>query len=327
MLQLTSQTIIDVYSFDFLTEVEVKSSLDELTNTATLTIPKKLQYKRNGQLVTNIVEGSDPLFRRGQLVTLYAGYDDYNLETFQGYISDIKPKLPLEFILQDKMYQLKQVTIENYSKKDLTLNQLLTDILPAGVSFQALDVTLGWFRIKRSNVAAVLEHLKSHYGLTSNFRDGVLYSGLRYLTTDPLEVAVKEFEFEKNIIDDSNLIYSREDDVSIKLKAISINENNEKIETEVGDPNGDQRTMYFYGLSMSDLTAIANENLAKMKYEGFRGSFTTFLQPQVLTGDAVKIINGKLPEKNGVYLVKEVVTRYGANIGGRQEITLDRKIA
>lgn len=327
MLRLTSQTLIDVYSFDFLTEVEIKTSLDELTTTGTLTIPKKLSYKRNGELVTNIVEGPDPLFRRGSLVTLYAGYDDYNLEVFQGYVSDIKPKLPLEFSLQDKMFKLKQTTITNYSKKDLTLRQLLTDILPPGYEdFQALDVQLGWFRIKRSNVAAVLEHLRSHYGITSNFRDGVLYSGLRYITTDPLQLEAKEFEFERNIIDDSDLVYRREDDVLIKLKAISINDQNEKIEVEVGDPDGDQRTMYFYGLSQSDLTTIANESLSKLKYEGFFGSFTTFLQPQVKVADAVKMINGKLPEKNGIYLVKEVVTTYGVN-GGRQRITLDRKIA
>lgn len=328
---LQSRTVIDTFEFDFLTEVEIKSSLEEMTNTARLTIPKKLNYKRNGKLITNVVEGADPLFRRGSVVTLQAGYTDQfgnsELNTvFQGYVSDIKPKLPLEFSIQDEMYKLKQVTVTNYSEKNLTLKKLLTDILPSGYQFEALDVQLGWFRIKRSNVVSIFEHLKSHYGLTCNFRDGVLYAGLRYITTNPLELRVSEFEFERNIINDSNLTYRRDDDIAIKLRAISINEKNEKIETEVGDQFGDQRTMYFYGLSMSDLTKIAEESLVKMKYEGFYGSFETFLLPKVETGEAVKLINGKLPEKNGIYLVKEVATRYGVN-GGRQVITLDRKIA
>lgn len=326
MMRLVTRTVIDSFEFDFLTEVEINSSLENLTDKATLTIPKKLNYKRNGKTVTNIVEGADPLFKRGSVVELRAGYNDELNRVFTGYVSDITPRLPLQFALQDEMYKLKQVTISNYVKSGLTLKQLLTDILPAGTRFEALDVTLGWFRIKRSNVAAVLDHLKSHYGLTCSFRDGVLYAGLRYITTDPMALDIHEFEFERNIIDDSDLVYSREDDVNIKLKAISINDKNEKIEETVGSEDGDQRTMYFYGLDRAALVKIANESLVKMKYEGFRGSFETFLLPRVKIGDAVRMINGRLPEKNGVYLVKEVVTRYGTG-GGRQIIHLDRKIA
>ncbi len=327
MKVLKTKTIIDKFEFDFLTEVEINSSLEELTDKAKLIIPKKLKYVRAGQTVTNIVSGDDPLFKRGSTVELWAGYDDELNKLFTGYVSDIIPRLPLEFFIQDEMFKLKQITVKDYSEKNLTLKQLLTDILP-GYKFNALDVNLGWFRIKRSNVAAVLEHLKSHYGLTCNFRDGTLYAGLRYITTDPLLLNVQEFEFERNIIDDANLIYRREDDVFIKLKAISINDKNEKIEIEVGDTQGDQRTMYFYGLSMADLTTIANENLTKLKYEGFFGSFETFLLPRVRSGDAVKMINKKLPEKDGVYLVKAVDTIYGAKgTGGRQTIHLDRKIA
>lgn len=326
MMQLVTRSQIDNFSFDFITDVEINSSLDSLTDTAKLTIPKKVTYKRAGQTITNVVEGSNPLFKRGSAVQLFAGYDQTINQVFKGYISDITPKLPLVFSVQDEMYKMKQVTVSNYVKSGLTLNQLLTDILPVGTPFQALDVTLGWFRIKRSNVAAVLDHLRTHYGLTCNFRNGTLYAGLRYITTDPLLLTTQEFEFEKNIINDDNLIYRRSDDVSIKLKAISINDKNQKIEEEVGDPQGDQRTMYFYGADRATLKKLADENLSKMKYEGFYGSFETLLLPQTKTGDAVRMINGKLPEKNGVYLVKEVVTRYGTE-GGIQTIHLDRKIA
>lgn len=324
---LKSKTVIDTFEFDFVTEVEINSSLEDLTDKARLTIPKKLKYKRNGQIVNNVVSGENPLFKRGSKVELWAGRGKNNPlnRVFVGYVSDISPRLPLEFSLQDEMWKLKQITVKNYSEKNLTLKKLLADILP-GYKVNALDVTLGWFRIKRSNVAAVLDHLKSHYGLTCNFRDGVLYAGLRYLTTNPLELNVSEFTFEQDIIDDDNLVYRREDDIFIKLKAISINDKNEKVEVEVGDPQGDQRTMYFYGVSKADLQKIAEENLVKMKYEGFFGSFTTFLTPQVRTGEAVRLINKKLPEKNGIYLVKAVDTKYGFD-GGTQTIHLDRKIA
>jgi hypothetical protein len=291
-----------------------------------LVIPKKLKYVRDGQIINNIVSGEDPIFTRGKPIRLLAGYDGRTEEIFKGYISDISPQLPLEFRFEDDMYILKQTTITNYSKKDLTLKSLLTDILPAQYqNFKALDVQLGWMRIKRSNVASILDHLKSHYGLTCTFRGGVLYAGLRYDTTDPLNLNIHEFVFERDIIDDSRLVYKREDDVLIKLKAVSINDKNEKIEVEVGDTFGDQRTMYFYGLDEKALREIAEESIVKMKYEGFFGSFETFLQPKVEPGDAVKMVNKKLPEKDGVYLVKAVDATWGV-YGGRQTIHLDRKV-
>lgn len=329
MVRLSSTTLIDSFVFDFLTQVEINNSLEELTSTGRLTIPKKLNYKRDGKLITNVVEGPDPLFKRGSLVSLNAGYNDDLAEYFKGYISDISPRLPLEFSLQDEMYLLKQKTITNYVRQKMTLAELLTDILPAGYKFNALDVQLGWIRVKRSNVVGIFEHLRTHYGLTCNFRKGVLYAGLRYITTNLLELNIHDFKMDSedcNIIDDSNLVYRRDDDVRIKLKAISIDTKNEKIEVEVGDPEGDQRTMYFYNLSEKDLKIVAEENLDKLKYEGFFGSFLTFLTPQVVPGDAVRMTNTKLPEKNGVYLIKEVRTTWGVD-GGRQEITLDRKVA
>jgi len=326
MIVLKQNINMGGFTFDFVNNVEVRSSVDSLTDTATLVIPKKLVYKRNGKVVTNIVEGPDPLFKRGTPIEISSGYDDTVNVIFKGYVSDISPRLPLRFELQDEMFNMKQTAVVNYAKEKLTLKQLLTDILPKSIKFKALDVQLGWIRVKRSTVAGVLDHLKTHYGLTCRFVDGVLYAGLRYITTDPLELNIQEFEFEKNIIDDSDLVYRRSDDMFIKLKAISINDKNEKIEVEVGDDFGDQRTMYFYGLSQADLKKIATENLSKLKYEGFYGSFETFLQPQVRAGDAVRMINQKLPEKNGVYLVKEVVTTAGVD-GGRQVISLDRKVA
>lgn len=79
-------------------------------------------------------------------------------------------------------------------------------------------------------------------------------------------------------------------------------------------------------MSDADLLKLATEALEKLKYEGFRGSFTTFLQPMVRHGMAVKLIDPLIPDRNGVYLVRQVITRFGME-GGRQEITLDRKIA
>jgi len=79
-------------------------------------------------------------------------------------------------------------------------------------------------------------------------------------------------------------------------------------------------------VNVAELSNLANEALSKLKYEGFRGSFTTFLEPQVKHGDVIAIQDDVIPDRNGKYLVRKVVTKFGVDIGGRQIITLDRKV-
>lgn len=316
-----------VYNFDFVVDAEVTSTWENLTDTVRLKLPRRLAYQ--GQ---DIVAGSDALFRRGDGLKITSGYDGRLDTLFQGYVSDILPGLPIEIMGEDSMWLLKQTAIKGYSKDvsaGLTLKKLLTDILPAGTKFQAVDVVLGWFKIPAgTSVAQVLDHLKSHYGLTSFIRDGVLYSGLAYTTSIPTELKIVEITMDGSegwVIDSSNLIYKRDDDTKITLQAVSIDAQNNRISTTVGDPYGEQRTVYFYGLSPAALEKYALETLPKMKYTGWRGDFTTFLQPQIKHGNAVRLISPSVPDRNGLYLVKKVVTYTGIN-GGRQTVELDRRI-
>jgi hypothetical protein len=175
-----------------------------------------------------------------------------------------------------------------------------------------------------------LDYLKRKFGLSSYIQSGALYVGLAYKPADIAANSLNpsaEFTFQKDIIEDSNLSYQRDDDVSLNVTAINIKTNNTRQEITVGDTLGEKRTLYFYDIrTEAELRTLATEALEKYKYEGFRGSFTTFLQPVVRHGQAVKMIDPLIPDRNGVYLVKKVITSFGVD-GGRQEITLDRKIS
>lgn len=315
-----------VFNFDFLNELEIVSSWDTLTDTATLSFPRKLRFKRDGKVVKNIVSGDDPLFKRGDSVRFVVGYGDQVAERFSGYISNIAPRNPLYFEFQDAMYLLKQETIDSYSKKNITLKTLLSDIMPSSVPFETtVDFTLGYYRIKKATVAEVLEHLRSHYGIVSYIRDGKLFSGLAYTTKDLSKLKIHEINVEQFVIDDSDLVYQRNDDQRIKVRAVSIYPDNTKKEVVVGDSDGGERTQYFYDVPEADLKTYAEEQLDKFKYTGFAGSFLTFVNPIIKHGDAVKLISEKIPDATGVYLVKSVVTTSGMG-GGRQKVELDIKI-
>jgi hypothetical protein len=309
--------------FSFVGEGEINNSWEDRTDTAKMTIPKKIGFKdENGnRLKKDIAGGTDPAFKRGDSVEIYLGYS-LNMDLrFSGFISKITPKLPIEIECEDIMWKLKQVTVTK-SYTSVTLKQLLTDILPAGIPFQAVDVGLGKFRITRATVVQVFEELQKTYGLEVWARDGKIYAGLAYVPELRID---HKFRFQRNIIEDS-LAYQNGDDVKIKVKAISIAPDNKKTEYETGDPDGETRTLHFYNVSQADLKKLAEEELPKLKYTGFAGGFTTFGEPFVRHGDGATLQDPKLPERDGTYLVKNVKTSFGTG-GIRQEIDIDRKIA
>jgi hypothetical protein len=315
MLRLSSDIQIGAYRLRGVAGVEVRSSWDELTDTCTLTFPRQVDWKGRA-----LATGADPLLRRDQAVSIRLGYDDDNSEVFQGYISKLTADIPVTIEAQDTAYLLKRKTL-NISFRNAELSEVLRAILPSQVPFQAPNVSLGPFRISNATAAMVLDYLKQNYTLKSWFRNGTLYCGLAFV---PALQRTHIIRFERNVVQHS-LEYLRREDVKIKLKAISMRPNNEKQEVEVGDPDGEQRTVYFYDVPLRDLRRLAEEEIERLRYEGYRGSLTTFLAPQVQHGDVVDLRSLSYPERDGRYLVKAVTTRFGMD-GGRQEIELDSKI-
>ena len=323
------------YVFDFVNNVEIVSTWENITDTCTITVPKKLRVKKDGLFTDAITAGANSMWKRNQPVKVYLGYDDNNDLRFDGVLTRISPKLPLEFRCEDKMFLLKQQIISKYSKTSVSLPQMLRDILPINpetgkqYEFEAEDIGLGKFMIEKCTIVEVFDYLrKAPFGLSSYFQNGKLYVGFAYKISSINDIAtgdLKEFEFQRNIIDDSNLDYIRDDDVQLKVRVVNRNAANQITETEFGDVNGELRTIQTYNLTAADIAKIGNEALQKYKYEGFRGSFTTFLQPMVKHGQAIKLVDPLIPDRTGVYLARQVVTTFGMQ-GGRQEITLDRKI-
>jgi hypothetical protein len=316
MLRLSSYIKIGTIEFDFCCSVEISSSWQNLTDTAKIIIPRKITFEGK-----NIVAGSDPIFKRGDKVEIQLGYDDQLKTHFEGYVTQIKPELPIEIFCEDAMWLLKQKVVTK-SYPSVNLKTLLTDCIGNTLPFEATDINLGKFRITRATVAQVIEELRKTYGITSFIRGGKLFSGLAYYPSQRNE---EVFDFTRNIIE-SDLEYKIAEDTKIKVEAISILSDNTKIEETVGDTDGEVRTMHYYNLSRTDLKATATREIDKLRYTGYRGRITTFGEPFVKHGDGAIIIDDKLTEKQGTYLIKAVNYTFGTS-GFRQEIELDRKIA
>lgn len=315
--------------FKYVTQLNVSSSWDKFTDTGTIIIPTKV--KKDGE---TIFIGADNVFHKGDAVTIDAGYFPKSERIYTGFVSRIFPDIPLKIMLEDASWVLKQTNV-TFALKSCSLKTMLETAMSkakekatgniktalSDIKLEVVDAQLGSFRVTNVNLVQILEELKKTYALTSFFRDNTLHVGLAYSGTP----TTHRFIFEQTIIE-NNLEYSKEDDVKIKVKAVSMQPDNTKIEVEVGDEGGEQRTLFKYGLSKSELTAVANREKDKFKYEGWRGSFKTFLTAVVKHGDIVELINKRLPEWNGSYLV-DAVDIEGGTGGEFQTITLGAKVS
>ncbi|MDP1812333.1 MAG: hypothetical protein Q8K66_13105 [Sediminibacterium sp.] len=321
MFKLDTYIQIGDYEFDnSCVEIEIVNAVDSLTDTCKITIPRKFQW--DGR---HIALGDDPILKRKDKVIVKAGYDG-NIETeFIGYIKNIKSGVPVTIECEDSMMLLKQSEHTRAYATGLVLRKLLTDILPTDVEFVCADTTLGDYRFSKVSAAQILEDLHKRYGLFSYFRlitepgqetRPVLYVGFMYSTDHRMEA---DFEFGHNIIDGNDLVYKREEDVRLKVKVIGIKRNNVRHEEQVGDPDGELRTVHYYNTDNSLLKERAEKDLKRFKYTGYYGSFLTFGEPSIQKGDVAHMI-GNQYHPDGKYLIKKVTKRIGVTSGYKQTI-------
>ena len=95
---------------DFVKSVQIDASVDSLTDTARIILPRKITYKKNGKEVSDIIARENPLLKRGNRVTISLGYNYNNANgtvintLFQGYISQVIADSEIEIICEDAMF-------------------------------------------------------------------------------------------------------------------------------------------------------------------------------------------------------------------------------
>lgn len=301
--------------FEKITSCEIVRDMDALTTTCTLVLPRKIQWQG---------ESSNPI-KRGDQVTVWLGYDDDLQLAFQGYVLQKGFKAPIEIKCEDEMFVLKQTPAVKKTYKNVTVENLLKD--------QNLNYTLkvlgeqniGQYRVNVDNVAELLAHLKEN-SIKTFFRledeKPVLYCGVMFDHNTGIR---QVFETGVNIISDSSLDEQNSEDVKIKLKVVSLQpDNKNKIKVEVGDNDGERRTIHCYGKNESEAKAWGEQELERLKRDGLTGSFTTFGHVLLDRLDIIGVkING---ERKGKYQVQKNTITFGAG-GFRQDITLGARVA
>jgi hypothetical protein len=325
MLRLQSKINIGNFEYTTVVNVSVSSSWELFTDTCTIEMPTNL-----GNESLSIID----TINVGDEITVELGYYPFTSVVFTGFITKIEPKNPIVISCEDYMWKLKQQTIKEYVSNSVTIKELLNSFsLP--VSFETVDANLGKIRISNANVTEILNNLKENYGLISYIRDGVLIVGT-VRRTDATNTTIY-IDGENGTVIEDTLEYQKSNNLDLYIKGVSFQSDNSKIElyayyeegeikvTDIEKTQGEQRVFNYYGLTESELSDRLTEILPNIYYEGYKGTFTTFLRPQIRFGDSVTLKSLKFPERDGEYLVKSVNTTFGES-GGRQVIELDLKL-
>ena len=297
----------------FVSSVEITRDTEKLTDECKVTLPKRIKWDGEAQIPV----------KRGDSIKVWTGYGEDMELAFAGYVRSVGIKTPIVLTCEDEMFKLKQMACTKKAYKNVNLGTLLKDQGLENVKVFG-EQNLGQFRVTDDTVAALLGRLQDS-GIRSFYRyeDGkpVLYCGVLFeRDTQPSQV----FATGVNLISDSSLEQQLAANIRLCIKAVSIMPDNKKIKVEVGDKDGEKRTIHTYNKTESELKAWAEQEIKRLKVDGLTGSFTTFGYRLVDKLDAIGIkIDGN---KMGVYQVKKNVIKYGTG-GYRQEITLGLRVA
>ncbi|MDF7813604.1 hypothetical protein [Hymenobacter sp. YC55] len=320
MLRLTSHITLGDFNLDFVNDVQIESTWQQLTDTCVIRVPRRILVL-GGKSLPDAV-------KVGDRVIVNYGYDGELRTEFTGYVVAVKTGPPAEITCEDDMWLLKRKPM-TMSWRSVSLQTLLEYVRDkSGQSFpiQTLGaVDLGKFTINQATGAQVLEALRKDYGIRTFFREGTLVAGDPYKAraTAPRHVLT----FRRNVVS-NDLSYARQEDFRIKVRAISHvsgpRKGKKRVVKEFGDPDGELRTLNFSGVPADQLEARAKEELARLRFDGYRGSLTTFGIPHIEHGDVVLIQDPDYPEREGAFSVDKVSKSFGIG-GSRRLITLGPK--
>lgn len=323
MFTLSCNITIGSVSFTSVADVVIKRSTREVNATAVIKVPVTAVLKQSGAEKTYIETAKQ--IKVGDPVTIQLGYDGNLKDEFKGFVKRLNYTVPLEIECEDWYWKLRYKTLKK-SYPQTTIKQLLNDVLAgsgATVHPGTIDMTLKNTIVDNKTGAWVLEKLKSDYGLTVYFDiTGRLYVGKAY----QVKSNRVKYELRGNVIKDDDLKFYRADDYKLKVEAKSYDRNGAKLEASVGAEGGEAKTLFFYDVKdVAQLKALAEQELKRYSFDGYRGKIETFLVPFAEPAMVAALADPTYTARGGDYYIESTEVRFGTG-GGRRIVELGIKV-
>ena len=267
------------------------------------------------------------VFRKGDPVEIYLGYNGDLKVEFKGYIDIVSANYPITLKLEDEMWKLKQIPV-NFASPNISLKDFFEKIVKDYPLDIDIGVSLGAVRFSKVTLGEVMNKLQSEMSLYSFIRNGKLTVAKPY---SEVKNKVSVFDLERNC-ESNDLNYLSKEERLVKIigqsmqkvaKAIKNKEKDKKLKFEWGDTDANDTINWTFNVrTQKELEDAVKKMYNDRKKEGYDGSFKAIGTPSVQHGERVKITSTLYEERSGVYYIDAVKKTFDKNSGYRQEITL-----
>lgn len=303
-----------------LDSVTIKSSVENLVETATIKLPATCYNAPISQLSA---------IRKGCKVDIFLGYDDEMEWEFSGFIESVETD-PSGMVIncEDEMYLFRQTTLKDEVLKAPSVEDILKTVVKQVSGDIKVDCKYKFdydkFTIKTATALDVLKLVQDECHCGIYFRNGTLHAHPIYTENN----GTAKYDMAKNVDRDGfSLKYKSKEDRKLKVIAKGKDKNGKQIECDpVGEGGGDTETFDYKGITTKDkLTTIAREIYERKSYSGYEGSFQAWLIPVCDRGYRAELRDATAPELDGTYFVKSVETSLSSS-GGVRKIELGKKL-
>ena len=315
LFNLSWKITLENYQLMLLEGVEITRSVEQLSDTATITLP--------GSVFNKALDIEDKI-KRGNTVKIELGYNDDLVTEFEGFIESIETNDgSITIKCEDAIYKLRQpVSDKEFTNPDVSviLNYVLAQI---GGYTLSCDYQFKYdkFTILSNTAYKVVKQIQEETKANVYLKGNVLHVHGQYKEI----FGTAEYSFQQNI-ESSELEYRNADDRKTEVVVEGKSKDGKVIRETAGQKGGDTITIKIDGVSdPASLKIMAEEQLKVKSYTGYSGSFTGWLIPYCDAGYKVTISDDEYEFKDGTYYVLEVVTNFSKS-GGSRQIKIGSKI-
>lgn len=308
---------VGAYRLGMLESVKIHSSLELLSDTATVVLP---DAESNARL------DIEQKIKRGDSVRIRLGYTETGMvEEFRGYLLRVSTDGGnLTLHCEDDLY-LYRKNLKNKVHQGITLKRLLEKVLSEAGITHKVDCSYSWtyekFTIHTATAYDVLRKVQQECGADIYIKDGTLH------IHPPGRYVGKEryYDFSANI-EEADLLYRTAIDKRLKVTVKALLPDGKVRKVEVGATDGERVEVKCPTSDIRSMKERGEVELRRRTYDGYEGSIVGWLIPECKAGDSVTIKDLDYPHKDGAYLVISVTTEMSSE-GGRREIRLGYKLS
>ena len=310
------------YGLGTLGECEIVSSVDNLTDTATIVLPGFIMNERL-QLQDQIKEGTE--------VKIDLGYNGSLKNEFTGFVKEIRNNDNSLKIICEDAYYLFRKSIKDKELKPATLKDIASyltqEIDPKYAVKCSYEIQYEKFTILQNKACDVLKKIQEE--TLANIYFDTEKKELHIHPPYTKKTGAVKYSMLQNI-ESSNLEYKNRKEESYEITVESTDLAGNVNKATVGNSEGDQTTINVGAMDQKSMETLAENALRIKTVPTYQGSFDAWLVPYVKPSFTATIADNDFAERNGkenqnvTYYVKSVTTSLSES-GGKRTIEIGLK--